>query len=414
MKDLKKVTQLILSGALVFGMFPFVGNTSQAAVTSFKDVPTNHWAKASIDAAVEKGYFKGYSDGTFKPGSTVTRAEFAALLARVAKGTPETEQGNVFKDLTGHWSETEVNRAVSLGFINVKDYPNGFKPSTIITREEMAKWISSGLAAADKDFEQALEDTKTSLIPVREAFSPGISQSKAPYIAVAIGTGVMTGYPDKSFGLTKTTTRAEASVILLRIANMEGKKASSFEALNEIRSVGVAKSNFKEITPFEFTTGRDFSDASEKKVTFSNKSGSLVLHRTIAVDASDWNNKKGVYAPFFISESEKDWYQSTAKRKNIVAVFQEITIYPSKKGFNLDDYRGGLANSFFGQRLDQDMTRQFGYKTLPFSNAENFFSNYSSNNGVRLWIGKWYDKNYKGLVARFKTDDGSGVSIYGR
>jgi hypothetical protein len=413
-KDLKKVTKLILSGTLVFGMSPFVGNTSQAAVTSFKDVPTSHWAKASIDAAVEKGYFKGFSDGTFKPGSTVTRAEFAALLARVAKGTPDTEQGNVFKGLTGHWSETEVNRAVSLGFINVKDYPNGFKPSTIITREEMAKWISSGLAAADKDFEQALEDTKTSLIPVKEAFSPGISQSKAPYIAVAIGTGVMTGYPDKSFGLTKTTTRAEASVILLRIANMEGKKASSFEALNEIRSVGVAKSNFKEITPFEFTTGRDFSNASEKKVTFSNKSGSLVLHRTIAVDPTEWNNKRGVYAPFFISESEKDWYQSTAKRKNIVAVFQEITIYPSKKGFNLDDYRGGLANSFFGQRLDEDMTRQFGYKTLPFSNAENFFSNYSSNNGVRLWIGKWYDKNYKGLVARFKTDDGSGVSIYGR
>ncbi|WP_445671075.1 S-layer homology domain-containing protein [Paenibacillus sp. FSL M8-0212] len=412
MNDLKKVTQLILSGALVIGIFPFTGNTSQAAVTSFKDVPKSHWAKASIDAAVAKGYFKGYSDGTFKPGATVTRAEFAALLARVAKGTPETEQDNVFKDLTGHWSQKEVDRAVSLGFINVKDYPNGFKPSTIITREEMAKWISSGLAAADKDFEQALEDTKTSLIPVKEAFSPGISPSKAPYIAVAIGTGVMTGYPDKSFGLTKTTTRAEASVILLRIANMEGKKASSFEALNEIRSVGVAKSNFKEITPFEFTTGRDFSDASEKKVTFSNKSGSLVLHRTIAVDASDWNNKKGVYAPFFFSESYKEWYQSYPKK--LIAVFQEVTIYPNKKGFNLDDYRQGLSNSFFGSALKEDLAEKFGYTTLPKSNAENFFAKYSSTNGVRIWIVKWYDEGYKGLVAGFKTDDGSGVQIYGR
>ncbi|MET1168303.1 S-layer homology domain-containing protein [Bacillus velezensis] len=53
------------------------------------------------------------------------------LLARVAKGTPDTEKTNVFNDLTGHWSQKEVDRAVSLGFINVKDYPNGFKPSTM-------------------------------------------------------------------------------------------------------------------------------------------------------------------------------------------------------------------------------------------------------------------------------------------
>lgn len=46
----------------------------------------------------------------------------------------------------------------------------------------------------------------------------------------------MTGYPDYSFGLSKTTTHAEASVILLRIVNIEGKNASSFEALNEIRA----------------------------------------------------------------------------------------------------------------------------------------------------------------------------------
>lgn len=99
---MKKITQLLLSGVMVIGIYPFTESTSQAAVTSFKDVPTSHWAKASINEAVAKGYFKGYSDGTFKPGATVTRAEFAVLLARVAKGTPETTQASVFKDLNGH------------------------------------------------------------------------------------------------------------------------------------------------------------------------------------------------------------------------------------------------------------------------------------------------------------------------
>ncbi|ULO04821.1 S-layer homology domain-containing protein [Paenibacillus sp. 19GGS1-52] len=40
---------------------------------SFKEVPSSHWAKYAIDQAVAKGYFKGYSDGTFKPNSQVTR-----------------------------------------------------------------------------------------------------------------------------------------------------------------------------------------------------------------------------------------------------------------------------------------------------------------------------------------------------
>ncbi|MET1167571.1 S-layer homology domain-containing protein, partial [Bacillus velezensis] len=186
---MKKVTQLILSGALVIGMLPFTGNTSQAAVTSFKDVPTSHWAKASIDAAVAKGYFKGYSDGTFKPGATVTRAEFAALLARVAKGTPETERANVFKDLTGHWSEAEVNRAVSFGFLKSSDYPNGFKPGTALTREEMAKWLSSGLAAQDEDYKQALKDTENTLVPVAEFYKGGLKKISYPYVSVVLGTG---------------------------------------------------------------------------------------------------------------------------------------------------------------------------------------------------------------------------------
>ncbi|WP_243391375.1 S-layer homology domain-containing protein [Paenibacillus sp. GM1FR] len=36
-------------------------------------------------------------------------------------------------------SEEEVNDAVSLDFLKPSDYPNGFKPSTTLTREEMAK-----------------------------------------------------------------------------------------------------------------------------------------------------------------------------------------------------------------------------------------------------------------------------------
>lgn len=236
----KRVILFFIIGGLVLptllGMVP-----TEAKGVNFKDASANHWAKDSITAAVNAGYFKGYGNGKCKPGATVTRAEFAALLSRVSKVEPSAEKANVFSDLNHHWSKKEVERAVALGFIDPKNYPNGFKPNTALTREEMAVWVSSGLAALDEDFKQALLDTKETLIPIKEYFQPGIPASTAGHIAVAIGTKLMSGFPDGSFGMKKTTTRAETSDILLRFVKVASMPADSFPALNELRAVGTEK-----------------------------------------------------------------------------------------------------------------------------------------------------------------------------
>lgn len=46
------------------------------------DDVTGHWAKASIEWAMEKGLIKGYPDGSFKPNNPLTRAEACAILER--------------------------------------------------------------------------------------------------------------------------------------------------------------------------------------------------------------------------------------------------------------------------------------------------------------------------------------------
>ena len=46
----------------------------------YKDVPDTHWAREQI--AYLSDEIAGYPDGTFRPESTVTRAEFVTLLAR--------------------------------------------------------------------------------------------------------------------------------------------------------------------------------------------------------------------------------------------------------------------------------------------------------------------------------------------
>ena len=50
----------------------------------FSDID-GHWAKASILTLKEKGIISGYSDGTFRPDKSISRAEVATIIAKVLK-----------------------------------------------------------------------------------------------------------------------------------------------------------------------------------------------------------------------------------------------------------------------------------------------------------------------------------------
>ncbi|MED1863964.1 S-layer homology domain-containing protein [Fictibacillus nanhaiensis] len=68
------------------------------ATENFKDVPKNHWAYEPISTLVEYGLVSGFSDHTFRPENQLTRAEFAAFLARVIRAgeiEPEPELSTI-------------------------------------------------------------------------------------------------------------------------------------------------------------------------------------------------------------------------------------------------------------------------------------------------------------------------------
>ena len=50
---------------------------------SFTDVPKTHWAYDCIATATQAGWIKGYTDGTFKPNQSITRAEAMSIINRV-------------------------------------------------------------------------------------------------------------------------------------------------------------------------------------------------------------------------------------------------------------------------------------------------------------------------------------------
>lgn len=339
-----------------------------AGSTQFKDIPSTHWAKSAIDAAVQKGYFKGYSDGTFRPNATITRAEFAALLSRLSKNEEKENKGN-FKDVMGHWAESAVNLAVSMGFINSTDYTNGFQPGKALTRREMAKWMASGLAANDTDYQLALDDTRTgsALVPVAEFYKGGLSKVDYPYVSVALGTGLMAGYPDGTFGPNKTTTRAETAVILSRLNRVQEKKADSFKDLNEMREVGLTGTNLTSATLHIYGINSSKEDLAsfdrviEKPFNLISNRGKMTIHRMIIADAISSSKVNNLYGNIFIDNK-----YNIPISLNKYEVFMEVTVVPYTNNLSNLSFANSTVNTLTnGSSFNSGSVKKYGIVNLP-------------------------------------------------
>ncbi len=61
---------------------PMCNNTVYAATVSFTDVPAGHWAYAAVGQLAKAGFIDGYGDRTFRGDRTMSRYEFAILVAK--------------------------------------------------------------------------------------------------------------------------------------------------------------------------------------------------------------------------------------------------------------------------------------------------------------------------------------------
>lgn len=102
---------------------------------TFSDVPKGYWAANYIGYMQQFGIITGYSDGSFRPNAPVTRAEFAAIASRFEK---LTEGSKSFTDVSDtYWAARYINFAATRGWVT--GYSDGtFKPENTITRAEVA------------------------------------------------------------------------------------------------------------------------------------------------------------------------------------------------------------------------------------------------------------------------------------
>ena len=113
---------------------PADGAQEEVKSGSFRDVTRGHWAFASVERAAELGLVTGYSDGTFRPDTAVTRAQFVLMLWRMC-GKPAAAKAASFADASADWYQDALSWAVENGYVNgLSD--TRFGPDAPITRQQ--------------------------------------------------------------------------------------------------------------------------------------------------------------------------------------------------------------------------------------------------------------------------------------
>ncbi len=109
-------------------------------IVPFIDID-QHWAYGAIVTAYQKHWINGYGDQTFRPNQPLTRAEAVVLLDRVYKWEYTRNILN-FTDLSSnHWAYESIKKASAKNLVTgYKDQT--FRPNQALTRAEMAALVA--------------------------------------------------------------------------------------------------------------------------------------------------------------------------------------------------------------------------------------------------------------------------------
>lgn len=225
---------LILVSALASGG---AGAYAGRDAAQFSDVPKEHWAYDEINRAVQAGAANGYPDGSFKPSSNITYGEFIKMLYAAADGSELVD-----KMPKEHWAAPYYYAALADGYFDGDSIEIGLIEKEI-PRKHMAHMVAGavknirerivgtdagGKLLSDKDFNIRANSSKNF------EFADVLPAGEYAYdIEIACSSGILTGYPDGTFGGSRTLTRAEAVTVIGRVAEYKEKSAEQIANISD-------------------------------------------------------------------------------------------------------------------------------------------------------------------------------------
>lgn len=172
----------------------------------FSDVSEDFWGYAAISALSENGLIKGYTDGSFRPDSEITRAEFTMLILGLDAAAADGEERasgapTAFVDVDSQWFATAVGRASAMGLIVGE---NGyFRPNDPITRQDAAVILYKTVIAYRELYGMYIFSDRTEI--------SGYARDAVSSLAA---NGYISGVSEGVFAPMQRLTRAQAAQLL--------------------------------------------------------------------------------------------------------------------------------------------------------------------------------------------------------
>ena len=161
MKNTKRILSVLLTVALLFTMVT-VASAAENSTITLSDIDPNTVVGKAVDKLISVGIINGYEDGTYRPDNTITRAEFAKVIATflgLAEFASDTQPSG-FPDVdgTGHWAQKYIKLAVDKGI--VLGYEDGtFRPDNPVKYSEAIKMVVCALGYGDVASRRTVEGT---------------------------------------------------------------------------------------------------------------------------------------------------------------------------------------------------------------------------------------------------------------
>ena len=175
-------------------------------------------AKKKIEVRAEGAFINGYSDGTFRPQNTITRAEAITMISRLIAAEDEIKSGKYETKLTDlpkdAWYFSNVAYLESLGLLDFMEKKGGvITPTAPITREEVCGLLYQ------------LGKSDTVRVP---SFSDVTAKNNLEAIAALASIGIVNGYSDGTFRPKGTITRAEFVTMTDRFLGRKTAESADF------------------------------------------------------------------------------------------------------------------------------------------------------------------------------------------
>lgn len=355
MQKFKSIISVMVILSMLFTGFAFA---NEDTVSTFVDVPKDHWAYKEIHELRNLKITDGIGDNKFGLGIVITRGEFAAFLVKLMQWElVSPEQGSFTDNMdTTKWYYQPIETALQHDVVSKAEK---FRPSDHITREEMAVMLVRALGY--KTLAEQLNSLESPFVDV---------SNNIGYITIAKDFGIINGVGNGLFKPDDTAKREEAAAMMTRmyqrliqpISELHGfyaiKSAGQADMIKKLDSIGFGWSRLEydgekdEIVLNTSRTNNEYAipQGYEEPLSMAKDNGVHASLMVLASNNTNINTKEGSNIPFIqyiLTNTEK-------REQAIEAILSKVT-NPMDGGIltmdgvviDFEDMRGELLRETF-------------------------------------------------------------------